>query len=163
MSPTPAIVLLLLAAAAGGTDSPAQPAAQPAGGTPLEVGVVTVTPRPVTLTRELSGRTSTYRIAEVRARVNGIVQKRLFEEGADVKAGQPLFRIDPGPYRAAFESAHSVSYAQTDRLVMPTSWGELCSSTRRGRREARGSRARVPCPKPGDPSDRCVHQYGVAR
>lgn len=109
MYPTLAIASFFLAAAAAacGTDSPAQPGASPGGGKPLEVGVVTVTPRPVTLTRELPGRTSAYRVAEVRARVNGIVQKRLFEEGADVKAGQPLFRIDPAPYQAAFESAQA--------------------------------------------------------
>jgi membrane fusion protein (multidrug efflux system) len=71
----------------------------------VEVGVVTITPAPVALTRELPGRTSAYRVAEVRARVNGIVQKRLFVEGSDVKEGQPLFRIDPAPYEAALDGA----------------------------------------------------------
>jgi membrane fusion protein (multidrug efflux system) len=72
---------------------------------PVEVGVVTLEPTPVTLTRELPGRTSAFRVAEVRARVNGIVLKRLFTEGSDVKEGQPLFAIDPAPYRAALEGA----------------------------------------------------------
>jgi membrane fusion protein (multidrug efflux system) len=81
----------------------AQSAPAPAG--PVEVGVVTLAPTSVTLTRELPGRTSAFRVAEVRARVNGIVQRRLFAEGSDVKAGQPLFLIDPAPYRAALESA----------------------------------------------------------
>ena len=78
-------------------------AAPPAG--PVEVGVVTLAPTPVTLTKELPGRTSAFRVAEVRARVNGIVQKRLFTEGSDVKEGQPLFRIDPAPYQAALDGA----------------------------------------------------------
>jgi membrane fusion protein (multidrug efflux system) len=72
---------------------------------PVEVGVVTLAPTPVTLTKELPGRTSAFRVAEVRARVNGIVQKRLFVEGSDVKEGQPLFAIDSAPYRAALEGA----------------------------------------------------------
>ncbi|HMJ11128.1 MAG TPA: efflux RND transporter periplasmic adaptor subunit, partial [Polyangiaceae bacterium] len=74
---------------------------------PVEVGVVTLKAEPVTLTTELPGRTSAYRVAEVRARVNGIVQKRLFTEGSDVKAGERLFLIDPAPYQASFESARA--------------------------------------------------------
>jgi membrane fusion protein (multidrug efflux system) len=72
---------------------------------PVEVGVVTLEPTAVTLTRELPGRTSAFRVAEVRARVNGIVLRRLFGEGTDVKEGQPLFAIDPAPYRAVLEGA----------------------------------------------------------
>ncbi len=74
---------------------------------PIEVGVVTLAPAAVPLTKELPGRTSAFRVAEVRARVNGIVQKRLFKEGADVKEGQPLFQIDPSPYVAALEGARA--------------------------------------------------------
>jgi membrane fusion protein, multidrug efflux system len=74
---------------------------------PVEVGVVTLAPAAVTLTRELPGRTSAFRVAEVRARVNGIVQRRLFTEGSDVKEGQPLFAIDPAPYQAALEGARA--------------------------------------------------------
>lgn len=78
----------------------------PAGGPrAVEVGVVTIQPQPVTLTRELPGRTSAFRVAEVRARVNGIVLKRKFTEGTDVKEGQVLFEIDPAPYKAALDSA----------------------------------------------------------
>lgn len=80
-------------------------AATPPG--PVEVGVVTLAPTAVTLTRELPGRTSAYRVAEVRARVNGIVQRRLFDEGADVKEGQKLFQIDPAPYQAVLEGAQA--------------------------------------------------------
>jgi membrane fusion protein (multidrug efflux system) len=88
--------------AACGARSSAPP---PAG--PVEVGVVTIQPAPVTLTRELPGRTAAFRVAEVRARVNGIVQKRLFVEGSDVKAGQKLFVIDPAPYQAALDGAQA--------------------------------------------------------
>jgi membrane fusion protein (multidrug efflux system) len=96
--------VLLLVASACGRDDRAQ--AKPAGpSAPISVGVFTVEGKLLTLTRELPGRTSPYRVAEVRARVNGIVQKRLFEEGTDVKAGQKLFQIDPAPYQAALESA----------------------------------------------------------
>ncbi|WP_242338283.1 MULTISPECIES: efflux RND transporter periplasmic adaptor subunit [Anaeromyxobacter] len=77
----------------------------PAAARPVEVGVVTLAPTSVTLVKELPGRTSAFRVAEVRARVNGIVLKRLFTEGSDVKEGQPLFRIDPAPYQAALDSA----------------------------------------------------------
>lgn len=94
-----ALPLALLAAACG-----RRPAAAATTG-PVEVGVVTLEPTSVTLTRELPGRTSAYRVAEVRARVDGIVQKRLFAEGSDVKEGQPLFLIDPAPYRAALDAA----------------------------------------------------------
>jgi membrane fusion protein, multidrug efflux system len=85
-----------------------KPAAPPPGAQgPVQVGVVTVAAQPVTLTKELPGRTSSLRVAEVRARVNGIVQKRLFTEGADVKQGQVLFVIDPAPYQATLESAQA--------------------------------------------------------
>jgi membrane fusion protein (multidrug efflux system) len=90
-----------LALVAGCSKKPA--AAAPTG--PVEVGVVTLTTTSVTLTKELPGRTSAFRVAEVRARVNGIVQKRLFTEGADVKEGQALFAIDPAPYQAAHAGA----------------------------------------------------------
>jgi membrane fusion protein, multidrug efflux system len=72
---------------------------------PVEAGVITVSPTPVTLTQELPGRTSAFRIAEVRARVSGIVLKRHFIEGGDVKEGQLLYTIDPAPYQAALDSA----------------------------------------------------------
>jgi membrane fusion protein (multidrug efflux system) len=74
-------------------------------GGPVEVNVLTVATAPVTLTQDLPGRTSAFRVAEVRARVNGIVLKRLFKEGSDVKEGQVLYEIDPAPYQAALDSA----------------------------------------------------------
>lgn len=81
------------------------PPAAPAG--PLEVEVFTVKTTPVTLTQDLPGRVSAFRVAEVRARVNGIVLKRLFTEGSDVKEGQLLYEIDPAPYQTALDSAQA--------------------------------------------------------
>ena len=62
---------------------------------PPEVGIITIQPQRVALTTELAGRTSAYLIAEVRPQVSGIIQKRLFTEGSDVKAGEVLYQIDP--------------------------------------------------------------------
>jgi membrane fusion protein (multidrug efflux system) len=72
---------------------------------PPKVSVVTVQARAVPITTELPGRVVGYRTADVRPQVNGIVLKRLFVEGSDVKAGQPLYQIDPAPYQASFDSA----------------------------------------------------------
>ena len=95
--------ILALGLLAGCKEAPAAPQAQ----RPIEVGVVTGAPGSVKLHRELPGRTSPYRMAEVRARVDGIVLERLFEEGSEVKKGQPLFQIDPLPYQAALNSAEA--------------------------------------------------------
>jgi RND family efflux transporter, MFP subunit len=100
-------VLVLLVLAALSLAGCAQKTPPPADPAPVEVGVITITPRPVTLTRELPGRTSAFRVAEVRARVSGIVLKRLFTEGSDVREGQPLYQIDPAPYQAALDSARA--------------------------------------------------------
>ncbi len=82
--------------------------AAPAGGMPpANVGVVTVGTQPVALQSELPGRVEALRTAQVRARVNGVVLKRLFTEGSEVKAGQALFLIDPAPYQAALDSANA--------------------------------------------------------
>jgi membrane fusion protein (multidrug efflux system) len=72
---------------------------------PAEVGVVTVAPGDVGLITELPGRLEASRVAQVRARVAGILQRRLFNEGSDVRAGQALFQIDAAPYAAAQDSA----------------------------------------------------------
>ncbi|KGT92887.1 hemolysin D [Erwinia typographi] len=77
----------------------APPAAPPPA---PRVGVVTLKTQPVTLTSELPGRTSAFRNAEVRPQVGGIVQKRLFNEGDEVKAQQPLYQIDPALYQAEY-------------------------------------------------------------
>ena len=79
-------------------------AAPPAQQKP-KVGIVTLQAEPFAVTTELPGRTRAYRIAEVRPQVNGIIQKRLFTEGSDVKAGQQLYQIDPSVYEATLKSA----------------------------------------------------------
>ncbi len=86
--------------------------------TPPEVGVVLIQPQRVALTTELPGRTSAYLIAEVRPQVSGIIQKRLFTEGADVKAGDVLYQIDPATYQAAYNSAKA-ALARADANLIP--------------------------------------------
>lgn len=103
----------MLLAACGKTDGQATAGGQKMP--PVEVGVVTATPGDVGLITELPGRVEASRVAQVRARAAGILQQRLFKEGSDVKAGQPLFRIDPAPYAAAAESARaSLAKAQAN-------------------------------------------------
>jgi membrane fusion protein, multidrug efflux system len=70
-----------------------------------EVATVTVARQQVALTTELPGHTSPYRIAEIRPQVNGLILKRLFTEGSDVKEGQELYQIDPAPFQAALDNA----------------------------------------------------------
>lgn len=93
-----AMILILGGCSESGTGGP------PKGGPP-EVAVVTVQPKRMVITTELPGRTSANLIAEVRPQVGGLIQKRLFTEGSDVKAGQELFQIDPAPFHAAYDSA----------------------------------------------------------
>ena len=79
-----------------------------AGSAPApQVAVVTVQAQPVLLTTELPGRTSAYRTAEIRPQVSGLLKKRLFKEGADVKAGDVLYQIDPAPFQAALRNAQA--------------------------------------------------------
>ncbi|MBW1723729.1 MAG: efflux RND transporter periplasmic adaptor subunit [Deltaproteobacteria bacterium] len=81
---------------------------EPQGAPPArvpQVGYVTVRPERVILTTQLPGRTSPFRIAEVRPQVSGLILKRLFKEGSDVKAGELLYQIDPAPFEAALEQA----------------------------------------------------------
>jgi membrane fusion protein (multidrug efflux system) len=100
------LAVAVLLSACGKGDAPA--GGPPGGGMPPpEVGVVTVTPGDVGLITELPGRLEASRVAQVRARAAGILQERLFREGSDVRAGQPLFRIDSAPYAAAAESARA--------------------------------------------------------
>jgi len=94
----PAVMLVALFWTGCGHKQPAPPSAP-------EVAVITVEPRQIVSTTELPGRTAAYRIAEIRPQVNGLIQKRLFTEGADVKAGDVLYQIDPAPFHAALENA----------------------------------------------------------
>ncbi|MCW3478081.1 efflux RND transporter periplasmic adaptor subunit [Neisseriaceae bacterium JH1-16] len=92
-------------ALAGCGQSSAANAPAPTG--PVEVGVVTIQPQRVALTSELPGRTAPYMVSEVRPQVGGIIQKRLFKEGGEIKAGQVLYQIDPASYQAAYDSARA--------------------------------------------------------
>ena len=94
-----------------------QPGGPPQAGIP-EVSVVTVQPERVMLTTELPGRTSAYLIAEVRPQVGGIIQKRLFTEGSDVKAGEVLYQIDPAVYQATYNSAKA-ALARAEANLIP--------------------------------------------
>ncbi len=112
---------LLLAACSKG-DAPAQ---APGGGMPPpEVGVVAVQLGEVGLLTELPGRLEASRVAQVRARAAGILQQRLFAEGSDVKAGQPLFRIDPAPYAAALQAAEATQAKAQANLAQATALAE---------------------------------------
>lgn len=82
------------------------PGGGPGGGMP-QVSVVTLQSQKVTLTTQLPGRTSAYRVAEIRPQVSGLIQKRLFTEGALVKAGDVLYQIDPAPFQAALDNARA--------------------------------------------------------
>lgn len=93
---------------AGCGDKAATSAAAPgAAMPPPEVSVVTITPKEITLTADLPGRLQATRSAQVRARVEGIVLQRVFNEGSDVKAGALLFQIDPAPLKANVEAAQA--------------------------------------------------------
>ncbi|KQP21804.1 RND transporter [Pseudorhodoferax sp. Leaf267] len=104
-----AILALAVLLAACGKGDDKKGAAAPAGGgmPPPEVGVVVATPGDIGLVTELPGRLEASRVAEVRARAAGILQRRLFKEGSDVKAGQPLFAIDAAPYQATYQSSQA--------------------------------------------------------
>ncbi len=94
-------MMSLLLAACNGESAPMQQ------GAPTAVTVVTLKAQPVTLTRQLPGRTNAYVIAEIRPQVTGIVKERLFTEGSLVKAGQALYQLDDATYRADWNSARA--------------------------------------------------------
>lgn len=107
MSSKPAVPALLLAIGLSTLLSACKEQPATAAAPPPKVGVITLQPQAFALTSELPGRTSAYRIAEVRPQVNGIILKRLFTEGREVKAGQQLYQIDPALYAATLKSAQA--------------------------------------------------------
>lgn len=114
---SPRYTLLLMALWGGlllaGCDG--KPQGAPPRPTP-EVSTETVEYQQILLSTELSGRTSSFRIAEIRPRVNGLIQKRLFTEGSDVKAGQVLYQIDPAPFQAELDNASSALVQAESKL-----------------------------------------------
>ncbi|HEY6720965.1 MAG TPA: efflux RND transporter periplasmic adaptor subunit [Burkholderiales bacterium] len=111
------VVLVVLGACAQAK----QPAPPPQ---PPEVTVVPIHKEPVPVTTDLPGRTSGDLVAEVRARVDGIVLKREFKEGSDIRARQGLYQIDPAPYRAALDSATAAAQKAQANLVSTTALAE---------------------------------------
>lgn len=105
MRAVPMLAAALLALAACDQAQTQQPTQAPPP--PPEVAVVTLAPRKIEIHTELPGRIAAFRVAEVRPQVSGIVQKRLFEEGSQVEAGQQLYQIDPASYEAAHQSAQA--------------------------------------------------------
>lgn len=103
----PLILLGLLAACGEGDKKAAPPAGPGAAAPPAEVDVVIVAAGSATITQDLPGRLLAYRSAQVRARVEGVLEKRLYAEGSDIAAGTPLFRIDPRTYAAAAAAAEA--------------------------------------------------------
>lgn len=119
---TPLAVVLMLSgslALTGCNDKDAQKGAPQAP----QVGVVTLKTEPLNVTTELPGRTASFRIAEVRPQVGGIILKRNFVEGSEIKAGTSLYQIDPATYQAAYDSAKgdlvkAQANAQISRLTV---------------------------------------------
>ena len=117
--------LMTVALASCGKGGEAQTPAGPAGlPPPATVGVVTVNLADVGLVTELPGRLEASRIAQVRARAAGILQKRLFREGSDVKQGQPLFTIDSAPYAALVTSAKAMQARAEANAAQTTTLAE---------------------------------------
>ena len=128
---------------------------------PPPVGVVTVAPTSVPIEVELSGRLEPIRTAQVRARVTGVVNKRLFTEGALVQAGQSLYRIDPAPYQAALDSAQAAqakaeaALAQAEsaldrnrplaesKMISPLAWDATQSAQRSAQADLAAAKAAV--------------------
>lgn len=97
-----------------------------------EVGIVTILPERTVLTTELPGRTSAYLVAEIRPQVNGLIQSRQFQEGANVKAGDLLYQIDPAPYQAAVNQAKAtLTTAEADLVTAEANLPALRSRAER--------------------------------
>src|SRR2546426_3181971 len=117
MGVAPALAVMVLAGC--GAAKPATTAPQPP-----QVSVATVHRGSVPITIELPGRTSPYLVAQVRARVDGIVQKRDFTEGGEVTASQRLYQIDPAPYQASLDSATASLQKATANLAATAAQAE---------------------------------------
>ncbi|WP_375456027.1 efflux RND transporter periplasmic adaptor subunit [uncultured Methylobacterium sp.] len=99
-------------------------AAAPVPAPPPEVSVVTVAPQAIPYVRDLPGRVAPMRIAEVRSRVSGLVVRRLFEQGSQVKEGDVLYKIDPAPYQVELMSAEAALARQEAALVLANQQAE---------------------------------------
>ena len=120
------LLLIVAALAAGCGKAPQQHQQMP----PAEVGVVTAKAQAVPLTRDLVGRLSATRTADVRARIAGVLQKRVYTEGTDVKEGQLLFQIDPAPLQAALNAQ------QANLAAAQATWTNNNAAAERARKVA---------------------------
>jgi membrane fusion protein (multidrug efflux system) len=102
-----ALLIAGLSPLLGGCDEPATAQAAIHPTAPPEVSVVTVVPKPHAMVRELPGRIAPTRVADVRPRVSGIITERLFKQGSEVKAGDPLYQIDPKPFEVELQAAEA--------------------------------------------------------
>jgi membrane fusion protein (multidrug efflux system) len=116
-----AAVLMLLGACRSTPDTPPPLP-------PTEVAIIEVKPEPVTIRDELPGRVAPFRMAQVRARVPGVVLKRTFKEGGEVKQGETLFQIDPGPFKSAVESAGAAIEKGQASLIQAEAQAKRASS-----------------------------------
>lgn len=114
----------MLVGGCGNREDGGAPSSARAAPPPPPVGVITTALQSIALQTELPGRVEARRVALVRARVNGVVQKRLFVEGSDVKAGQALFQIDPAPYQAALDTAQAALAKAQANLAQATALSE---------------------------------------
>lgn len=117
-----AVLAMVILSACGNKD--AAPAASGGAKPPPEVGVVITEMQPVALQTELPGRIEAKRTAQVRARVNGVVMERSFHEGSIVNTGDVLFKIDPAPYQAAYDSAVAAMNRAQANLVQAAAQAE---------------------------------------
>src|SRR5882757_4363958 len=97
------VVLAALSPLLAGCDQPTEAAAGTQPSLP-DVSIVTVKPQPRAMVRELPGRIAPTRVSEVRPRVSGILVNRMFHQGSEVKAGEPLYQIDPRPFEVELQS-----------------------------------------------------------
>jgi len=112
------VAALFAVCALAGCNAQDHAGAPPPSGVKTQVSVVTLQPQSVTITAELPGRTTASYVAEVRPQVSGIIQKRLFQEGSEVKEGEPLYLIDPSAYQASYDSA--VANLQKAEAALPS-------------------------------------------
>jgi membrane fusion protein (multidrug efflux system) len=119
----PACIALMLAVMAPLLAGCEEPTAATAAATPFEpeVSIVVVQPRSRSMVRELPGRIAPTRVSEVRPRVSGIIVERLFDQGSEVKAGDPLYRIDPRPFEVEVQSSEAALARATAVLQQATS------------------------------------------
>ncbi|MCJ1959275.1 efflux RND transporter periplasmic adaptor subunit [Novosphingobium mangrovi (ex Hu et al. 2023)] len=131
-------ILGLLVSACGGGSQQAEPQ-------PPEVGVMAVRTETVDLQAELPGRTSAYETSDVRPQVNGLILRRLFEEGDNVRAGQALYKIDPAPYEAQVASARAALAQAKSQIAASEAqarrYGELVKINAISKQEAENAEA----------------------